>query len=240
MSDYSIIIPAYNEEAYLPRTLKQLDRAISATPGKAEVIVVDNNCSDRTADIARQWGAKVVFEATNHISRARNAGAAVATGKYLVFLDADTDLSAELLGNAIDRLKSGGCCGGGTLVKFERAVPWLPQLFLDCWNWISVKLGLAAGCFVYCQKDAFREVGGFSEEVFASEEIWLSRALGAWGKSRNMSFEIITQWPISTSGRKVDWYSQTKLFLLFFPIMIFPPLVRVQSFCRAWYKRPGA
>ena len=100
-------------------------------------------------------------------------------------------------------------------------------------------LSLAAGCFIYCRRDAFEDVGGFSEEVYASEEIWLSRAITSWGRDREMSFDIITDWPISTSVRKVDWYSQGKLLVLFLPIMLFPPLVRVQSFCKAWYRRPN-
>lgn len=240
MPDYSVVIPAYNEAGYLPRTLEHLEKAIACTPGEAEVIVVDNNSSDNTAEIARQLGATVVFEGINHISRARNAGAAASSADYLVFLDADTDLSAELLSSALENLRKVDCCGGGTLVKFEREVPWLPQAFLNCWNFIAVKLSLAAGCFLYCRKDAFMEVGGFNEKVFASEEIWLSRTLRAWGETRGMSFNIIRDWPISTSVRKVDWHSQTRLFLLFFPLLIFPPLVRVQSFCNAWYKRPDS
>ena len=238
MPDVSIIIPAFNEEAFLPRTLEHLANVLKTVPLNVEVIVVDNNSTDNTSKIAEDWGARVVFESQNQISRARNTGAGVALADYLVFLDADTELNAPLLRAAIERLQGGECCGGGTLVKFEREVPWLPQTFLNCWNWIAVKCRLAAGCFIYCRRDAFDYVGGFSEDVYASEEIWLSRAISNWGRERHMSFDIVTDYPISTSVRKVDWYSQGKLFVLFLPIMLFPPLVRVQSFCNAWYKRP--
>ena len=238
MPDVSIIIPAFNEEAFLPRTLENLASVLKTVPLNVEVIVVDNNSTDNTSKIAEDWGARVVFESQNQISRARNTGAGVALADYLVFLDADTELNAPLLRAAIERLQGGECCGGGTLVKFEREVPWLPQAFLNCWNWIAVKCRLAAGCFIYCRRDAFDYVGGFSEDVYASEEIWLSRAISNWGRERQMSFDIVTDYPISTSVRKVDWYSQGKLFVLFLPIMLFPPLVRVQSFCNAWYKRP--
>ena len=234
----SIIIPAYNEEAFLPRTLEHLGKALKATSIDAEVIVVDNNSSDKTAEIAEDWGARVVFEGRNHISRARNTGAGVALTDYLLFLDADTDIHAELLAGATKRLQSGRCCGGGTLVKFEREVPFLAMGFLTSWNWIAQRLRLAAGCFIYCRRDAFNDVDGFSEEVYASEEIWFSRAITAWGRERNMTFEIISDQPVITSTRKVDWYSQGKLLVLFLPILLFPPLLRVQSFCNAWYKRP--
>ena len=235
----SIIIPAYNEEAFLPRTLESLGKVIKSRPVDIEVIVVDNNSTDNTASIAGDWGARVVFEPYNQISRARNAGAGAALSDFLVFLDADTELNEALLWAALERLQGQHCCGGGTLVRFEREVPWLAQAFLNCWNWLAVKLSLAAGCFIYCRRDAFEDVGGFSEEVYASEEIWLSRAITSWGRDREMSFDIITDWPISTSVRKVDWYSQGKLLVLFLPILLFPPLVRVQSFCKAWYRRPN-
>ena len=88
--DYSVIIPAFNEEAFLPQTLNYLQESMSRIDEQGEVIVVDNNSSDRTADIAREYGTQLVFEAVNQISRARNAGAKIAQGEYLIFLDADT------------------------------------------------------------------------------------------------------------------------------------------------------
>ena len=64
---------------------------------KGEVLVVDNNSSDQTASVAKSQKVKVVFEPINQISRARNTGARSARGRFLVFLDADTQISFELL-----------------------------------------------------------------------------------------------------------------------------------------------
>jgi len=82
---YSIIIPAYNEEDWLSRTLSALDEAMGTLSLRGEVIVVDNNSSDRTPQIARQHNARVVFEPVNQISRARNTGARAAKGRYFIF-----------------------------------------------------------------------------------------------------------------------------------------------------------
>jgi glycosyltransferase involved in cell wall biosynthesis len=82
--DYSIIIPAYNEESYLADTLTVLQKAMMDIPLNGEIIVTDNNSTDRTAEIAKTAGAKVVFEPVNQISRARNTGARHAEGRYLV------------------------------------------------------------------------------------------------------------------------------------------------------------
>ncbi len=70
-----------------------------------EIIVVDNNSTDDTADIARALGARVVSEPINQISRARNAGAAVARGGFFIFVDADTQISANVLGQALRQLR---------------------------------------------------------------------------------------------------------------------------------------
>jgi glycosyltransferase involved in cell wall biosynthesis len=85
--DYSIIIPAYNEEDYLPHTLEHLIRAMKAfIRYKGEIIVTDNNSTDSTASIAKKYGARVVFEGHRQISRSRNTGAKAAHGKYLIFV----------------------------------------------------------------------------------------------------------------------------------------------------------
>jgi len=89
--DYSVVIPAYNEEEYLPSTLRSLDKVLRKIPQfRGEVIVVNNGSTDRTAQIAEQYGAKVVEETNRGIGRARNRGAAMAKGETLIFLDADT------------------------------------------------------------------------------------------------------------------------------------------------------
>ena len=238
MIAYSVIIPAFNEEAFLLPTLAYLKESMSRIEEQGEFIVVDNNSTDKTAEIARENGARVIFEAVNQISKARNAGARVAKGKYLIFLDADTMLSEILIRTALDNLQSGLCCGGGAQVRLDREVPWLAQLVLDFWNWISRKLYLAAGCFIYCLREGFDAVNGFSEAVYASEEIWLSLDMRAWGKKNNMDFCIIEKNPIITSMRKLDWYTPGKLVLYSLPILIFPPLLRVQYFCGPWYQRP--
>jgi glycosyltransferase involved in cell wall biosynthesis len=94
MPDYSVIIPAFNEEEFLAETILAAREAMNAGDRKGELIVVDNNSTDSTAEVARKAGAdRVVFEAHNQIARARNAGAAATTTPLLVFVDADTRIN---------------------------------------------------------------------------------------------------------------------------------------------------
>ena len=92
------MVPAFNEEQLIEASLRSIRAAMAAfdrAGWESELIVCDNNSTDRTADIARAMGATVVFEPINQISRARNAGAAAASGGWLVFVDADSQPSVE-------------------------------------------------------------------------------------------------------------------------------------------------
>ena len=83
----SIVIPAYNEEAYLERTL---EAARAQTYPDIEIIVVDNNSTDQTQDVARRFPAvRIVDEPRQGILYARECGRRAATGDIIVSMDAD-------------------------------------------------------------------------------------------------------------------------------------------------------
>ena len=237
--DYSIIIPAYNEEEYLPATISALQEAMRTLDLHGEIIVVDNNSSDNTATIAQDHGAKVVFETINQISRARNAGAHEAQGRYLIFVDADTIIPTKLLHQALKNLESGEFIGGGACVTGNIKIHLSLELLLKLWNRISVLTRNAAGSFIYCQLDAFETIGGFSQNVYASEEIWLSRKLKKLGRKRGQRFNIIKQPPVITSMRKMQWYSPLRVYLYVLLFTVFPFTVRIKSLCTPWYRRPS-
>lgn len=234
---YSVIVPAYNEAAFLPLTLQSIFVAMRELAVAGEVIVVDNNSTDDTADIARSLGARVVFEPVNQISRARNAGASAAQGKFFVFVDADTEITAQVLARALDQLSDAAVCGGGAHVVMNHP-HWLPARALAAWNLFSRITRLAAGCFLFCRRDAFEACGGFSEEVYASEEIWLSMALARWGRRQGLEFVILRE-SVTTSARKIDWLSTGAIARQVLIFVLFPLAVRSKRFCSAWYVRPG-
>ncbi len=85
---FSIIVPAYNEAAYLATTLRSLQE--QDYPGAYEIIVVDNNSTDQTAALAASFGVRVVLEREQGVCAARQRGSEVAVGEILVSTDADT------------------------------------------------------------------------------------------------------------------------------------------------------
>lgn len=236
--DYSIVIPAYNEADFLPDTIAAVKVAMRENRLVGEIVVCNNNSSDATGALAEELGARVAFEPYNQISRARNTGARHARGRYLVFVDADTRISAGLLREALQRLESGEYCGGGSVIEFDQALRPAVQRLINGWTQLSIKYGLAAGCFVFCRREDFESVGGFSESVYASEEIWLSRALQQLGKKRNQPFSIIIDHPVISSGRKIAWFGVSQQWAVLIMALLFPFLLRYRRFCSFWYKRP--
>lgn len=235
---YSIIVPAYNEERWLPATLQAIAAARQDCPGEGEVIVVDNNSTDATAAIAAAAGARVVFEPLNQIARARNAGAAASTGRMLVFVDADTQITRGLLTEALARLEQGQACAVGASIRFDRSVGRILGLFLRFFNWAGRRYGLLAGSFIAVGRGAFEAVGGFPEEVYAGEELFLALKLRRWGRRHGrLPLQVVDSHPVTTSARKMDRYSTWGVLRAHLVFALFPWLLRSRRFCRFWYER---
>jgi len=232
---YSIIVPAYNEAEHLPESLRRMKLAMDEVTACGEIIVVDNNSTDGTGALALAQGAKVVWEEHRQISVARNRGAVEAQGKYLIFVDADTWIDGKLLGMTLDALESGKCSGGGALVRFPGNLPLVSRLIVRIWNRLSRSCGLAAGCYVFARRELFAEVGGFSRDLYAGEELTLSRRLAGAGRKRGMHFMIITETTVMTSARKSENHSSFKLLVMMLLLGMFPFLRRRRGACFLWY-----
>jgi glycosyltransferase involved in cell wall biosynthesis len=234
----SVVIPAYNEEEELPSTLRALHRAFEEDGiAGAEVIVVDNNSSDRTAEVARAHGARTVFEPVNQIARARNAGAREARSPFLVFVDADTRIPPGLLTQVVEGLgKNLG--GGGARIEFDTALPPSMTRLHRYWDWLSQRNSWAAGSFLFARRPLFERAGGFCEKVYAGEEIVLSRALRRHARREGLDFCILKSPAVLTSARKFHWYgpAQTLLYVSF--LSLFPLALRSRRLCAYWYRRP--
>ena len=223
----SIVIPAYNEEALLAATLDAVRASMDATGVPYEVIVVDDGSTDRTAEIAKTGGARVVSVNVRQIGAARNAGARVAAGDLLVFVDADTLVTPEVLRGAVAAV-SAGAVGGGSAARVESNDPWWgpPLIAFACW--LMRTAGWAAGCFVFVRTDVFNRVGGFDERYFASEEIHLSRAVKKHGR-----FVILREFVI-TSGRKGRLFT-ARQFVGQFAMALVPGTLTRRDRLGMWY-----
>lgn len=235
----SVVIPAFNEEKLLPRTLAAVAQAVGAFRARgweSEVIVCDNNSTDRTAELARAAGATVVFEPINQIGRARDAGARVATGDWLIFIDADSWPSAELFADIAAAIADGRHLGGGSTVALEPGTPFFARFFCGCWNAVSRMARWAAGSCVWVEASAFRAAGGFGTEFFAGEEVFLSRRLHRIARERRLRFRVLAAHPLATSSRKLKLYTLTET-VRFFGRMFFSAgrAAKDPQACHLWY-----
>lgn len=234
----SVLIPAYNEERHVENAVLSVKSAFAAVgEGDYEIIVCDNNSTDATAQVARDAGAKVVFEPHNQIARARNAAAQGANGEWLIFLDADSELGVALLDSTLQRMRSSMTGGGGALIEFDRGdLDWHVKLGLGFWNKLSRMVGWAAGSYIFCRREAWEEIGGFDEEWYAAEEIVFSRALKRWCGSRGLRFSILPNVRLRTSARKIDAYSFRQMLRLLLGFLV-PGALKSREKCGYWYKR---
>jgi glycosyltransferase involved in cell wall biosynthesis len=223
----SIVIPAYNEALLLPATLRALKDAVAALHLPAEIIVVDDGSTDGTAEVARGFGARVVPVALRHIAGARNAGGRAAAGDLLIFVDADTIVPADVLGDAV-RAFEAGAVGGGAGVEYAVDDPYWAAVVTAIVIWVMRRTKWAAGCFVFARKDVFDCVGGFDERYFASEEIHFSRAVKKHGRFVMLDGAVIT------SARKARLFSGRAVFLQFLA-MLWPGALKRRDRLGFWY-----
>ena len=198
----SLIVPAYNEELELPRTIESIRVAAQNQP--YEIIVADDASSDSTAEVAAKAGAQVVAINRRQIAAARNAGARHARGELLLFVDADTRIKDKHITGAIAALEA-GYAGGSARIQVEGAIPRWAGVFVRTFCAIYFGLNFGAGAFLFTTRKNFEAIGGFDETLFIGEEVYFSLALRRLGR-----FKILPE-PILTSGRKLRMYSARKI-----------------------------
>ncbi len=237
---FSVVIPAFNEEKYLPLLLDSIDAARSAFGGgreAVEVIVADNMSSDATAAVAASRGCRVVRVEKRVIAAARNGGARAAEGKVLCFIDADARIHPESF-EAIDRaLATGRVIGGATGVALERWSPGIAAAYLLIvpWVWLT---GIDTG-LVFCHREDFEAVGGYDESLRVAEDVAFLWALKRLGRRRGQRLVRLRSVKATASLRKFDQHGDWH-YVVMLPRTAFLFLFRRRAFenfiDRYWYQ----
>jgi glycosyltransferase involved in cell wall biosynthesis len=152
--EVSVIIPAYNEESIIERTLKNLPNA--------QKIVVCNGCTDNTAKIAKKY-AEVIETPKKGVSHARNLGVKLAKHDKLIFLDADIKVDEK----TIPLILKTSSNIGTTKVKADsdRSIDKLMMFIKSQTHWMGFNTGL-----IYCTKEMFNKVNGFDTTKIIHED----------------------------------------------------------------------
>ena len=236
----SVIVPAYNEEAWLPATLDSIQAAADHLWATAnvtvELIVVDNNSTDETAAIARNRGAAVVREPVPGIGRARNAGARKATGQVLVFVDADVRVPRTLLRVIRDTLLDSRCLGGGVDTEYCPR-RFLVRLNLLGWRLLAALIPMAQGATQFCRRPDFEHVGGYSEEIWMGEDTDFYRDLRRLARQTGRTVRFIRTPRVRPSARRFDRWPAWKTLVWTNPVFILL-FRRWKAAWAGWYARP--
>jgi glycosyltransferase involved in cell wall biosynthesis len=201
----SLVVPAYNEERFLPRLLDSVDVAIAAWRGPRadlEVVVADNQSTDATPRIAAERGCRVVATVPRTIAATRNAGARAARGDRLAFVDADARVHPDTFNEIARLLDSGRVVGGASGVTMDR---WSPGIALTYamllpMVWLT---GFDTGV-TFCRREDFEAVGGYDEELKFAEDVKFLFEL--WRRGRRTGRRVIRARRIKAvySTRKFD------------------------------------
>lgn len=201
----SVVVPAYNEENYLGACLASLKK--QQFNGEYEIIVVDNNSSDKTSQIAEQFGVKVVFEARQGVGAARQAGCAISLGEIIAFTDADTIVPENWLSRILlefEKDKNLAAFGGLYTLSsssfftrlavslFAYPAHCFDKLFNGGWNLPGANLAVRRSCFL--------KTGGFNIDFQINEEYDISQRIREFGRVKLAPFFLV-----KTSGRGYEY-----------------------------------
>lgn len=180
----SIIIPVYNEEECLPLCLNSIGNL--HYPGKnIEVIVVDNGSADRTREIARSYGVRVLRDDTMSVSGLRNLGADSSKGDVLAFVDADCVVSKDWLDNAeiyFDNMEV-SAWGAPPIPPDGAGATWIQR------TWYLVRqmenelqeVEWLESMNLFVRKKQFVSIGGFNETLVTCEDVDLCYRIRSLG-----------------------------------------------------------
>lgn len=206
----SLIIPAHNEENFLPDCLVAANVAARRVDATVEIIVVLNRCTDHTERIALDHGCRIVREDAKNLSKIRNAGAAAAVGEILVTCDADSRMHPGTFAEILRRLDSGKIIGGGAMVLPERWSVGIVASVLSIVPYLAFA-GVSFGLF-WCFRRDFDAIQGFDERFVSVEDVDFARRLKAHGRASGRRWGTLIRTPLVTSCRKFDQFGDWYLF----------------------------
>jgi glycosyltransferase involved in cell wall biosynthesis len=235
----SVVIPAHNEQACLPRLLDTVDAArdrYHRGGHQIEVVVADNASTDSTPELARSRGCRVVEVPERRIATVRNRGAAAADGSLLTFVDADMRIHPDTF-NAIDRaMTSGRVVAGATGVKLERWSLGIALTYALLVPW-AILLRMDTGV-VFCNHSDFDGIGGYDERRLFGEDVQLLWDLRQVGRERGQRLTRLRPVKALASMRKFDQHGDWHYFPLIFrllPLMLGSPSATNDLAQRYWY-----
>lgn len=239
MAAISLVIPCFNEAAFLPRLLTSVDAARRAFgAGAGEVIASDNASTDGTADVAAAHGCRVVSTAVRRIGAVRNAGAAIARGEILAFIDADSQIHPDtftVIAGLMQRPDIVGGSTGGTMERWSAGIGVTYALFVPIVWATNMDIGV-----VFCRRADFEAIGGYDASMRFAEDVTFLLRLRRLGRRRGSRLVRARTVKVIASTRKFDRFGDWHYvgLLLKLPWHLISRRARHAFAEQYWYK-PG-
>lgn len=208
----AFVVPAFNEEALIGRCLESILRDIEATGCDAEVVVVNNASTDRTAEVAAAYpGVRVVDERQKGLVHARHAGLMATTAELVANVDADTILPEGWTKTALDAFGAdpGLVALSGPFIYYDLSAVRRASIrffyYMAYLNYLFTRYVLHAGSMVQggnfvIRRSAWLSVGGYDRSIaFYGEDTDVARRLAKVGAVR-WTFAL----PMYASGRRLS------------------------------------
>jgi len=209
--EVSVVVPTYNEEKYLPRALEGL--LSQKADFDYEVIVSDGHSTDSTVAIAKEMGARVVFEPKRTIAAGRQAGFMSAHGKILASSSADVYVKSDWLAKLVAPIRKGPhvASAGPVIPKdgnlLEHA--FAKGLLTPVARGLSrIGIPYVAADNMAIRADIFRKIGGFDTDMVTAEDTYLVKKARKYGK-----FKFVKDAPVYISMRRVREWGYPKYLL---------------------------
>ena len=212
----SIIIPTLNEEKYLPR----LQHSIRTQNfGDFEVIISDGDSSDRTQQIAKDSGARLVISRRRSPADQRNYGARIANGSILLFLDADSVLPKRFLSCVTIEFKNRNLDAASFYFK-----PDSREFIYKIYSWFYTSVcfvfqyikPISIGAGIIIKKSLHQKINGFDASIFIGEDHDYSQRAGKFGK-----FRIISSKKVFFSVRRFEKHGKFKTLIKWFYCVVY-------------------
>ena len=212
----SIIIPALNEEKYLPNILNCLK---NQTYKDFETIIVDAHSDDKTKEVAKsfkQLKIKIINSEKRNVAYQRNLGVKNAKNERLLFLDADTKIPSDFLENSLKELNNEiAACN----IYPDSSHPvdiffiWLFRIYLKA----LYKIIGFNGCSLFSLKSLHNKINGFDETIKVSEDFDYTKRIKKFAK-----LKLLKKPYVKISMRRFEKHGRLKtgLKILFIGIYI--------------------
>jgi glycosyltransferase involved in cell wall biosynthesis len=211
----SVIIPTRNEEYFLPRLL---DGIVRQSQRPSEVIVADNHSSDRTREIAEEYGC-IIVPGGDHPAIGRNSGARHATQPYLLFLDADVQIPSDFLEKNLNEFlsKDLGAASALSLPDSNKVIDKVGTALNNFYFLVSRRwLKNATGYCILVKADVHMCINGFDETIqIAEDQDYAIRA------SQVSKFDYLHSRKVIASLRRYEVEGKGRLVLKYLEIYFY-------------------